>query len=49
MFFKQATTICASKYFDSDMMRQLHSKGVFHFGENRAQDFLVKFKRLDPI
>ncbi len=35
-------TICASKYFDSNEMRVLLSKSVFHFGENRAQDLLRK-------
>jgi PLP dependent protein len=35
-------TVCASKYFNSGEMKLLLSKGVFHFGENRAQDLLRK-------
>jgi hypothetical protein len=49
MFFKEAITICASKYFDFSMMRQLYSKGVSHFGENRAQDLLEKIKHLEDL
>ena len=36
------TTICASKYFTVDQIRQLYQKGVRHFGENRAQELVAK-------
>ena len=49
MLFNEATTICASKYFNPDVMRQLYSKGVSHFGENRAQDLLVKVQELKDL
>ncbi len=43
MFEKyEGIVICASKYFDSKQMRELHGKGFFHFGENRVQDLLKK-------
>lgn len=38
----EQTIICASKYFNADEIKTLHQKGVFHFGENRVQDFLKK-------
>jgi PLP dependent protein len=49
MFFKGATTICASKYFDSEQMIKLYQKGVVHFGENRAQDLLKKQEILHDL
>jgi len=49
MFFKGATTICASKYFDSKQMIKLYQKGVVHFGENRAQDLLKKQEILHDL
>jgi len=42
-------TICASKYFDTDQMRKLYDKSVFHFGENRVQDMLVKMEALSDL
>jgi PLP dependent protein len=49
MVFKGATTICASKYFDSEQIIKLHQKGVVHFGENRAQDLLKKQEILHDL
>jgi pyridoxal phosphate enzyme (YggS family) len=40
-------TICASKYFNSHEMKELLSKGVFHYGENRAQDLLRKKQEIN--
>ncbi|MDX9691307.1 MAG: YggS family pyridoxal phosphate-dependent enzyme [Acholeplasmataceae bacterium] len=42
-------TICASKYFDVLEMRKLYQKHVFHFGENRAQDFIKKHHELSDL
>ncbi|PKK92438.1 MAG: YggS family pyridoxal phosphate enzyme, partial [Tenericutes bacterium HGW-Tenericutes-7] len=50
MFFdKNYTTICASKYFGEDDIRRLHEKGIFHFGENKVQDFIKKFEGLRDL
>jgi pyridoxal phosphate enzyme (YggS family) len=49
MILFNGITICASKYFNTEEMNVLLSKGVFHFGENRAQDLLRKKKEIsDP-
>ena len=45
----QGITICASKYFNSIEMRMLYQKHVFHFGENRAQDLLLKKEELKDL
>ncbi|MFA5560551.1 MAG: YggS family pyridoxal phosphate-dependent enzyme [Acholeplasmataceae bacterium] len=42
-------TICASKYFNPEEMRQLYHKGVTHFGENRVQDLLLKKSELSDL
>ena len=42
-------TICASKYFNDQEMRQLYGKQVFHFGENRAQDLMFKHEVLSDL
>jgi len=43
------TVVCASKYFTDLEMRKLYQQSVFHFGENRVQDFLVKKVKLDDL
>ena len=43
------TTVVASKYFDTLQMRKLYAKGLFHFGENRAQDFIKKKDALKDL
>ncbi|MCF7930052.1 MAG: YggS family pyridoxal phosphate-dependent enzyme [Acholeplasmataceae bacterium] len=45
----QGTVVCASKYFNTSQMRKLYHQGVFHFGENRVQDLLVKQKELEDL
>lgn len=49
LFDINATVICASKYFDTNQMRALYLKGVFHFGENRSQDLLKKIEELKDL
>ena len=49
MMFDNVTTVCASKYFNPQQLRQLHSKGVFHFGENQAQSLLKKVAELQDL
>jgi PLP dependent protein len=46
---KDYTTVVASKYFDSIQMRKLFNQGLFHFGENRAQDLLKKKEELKDL
>jgi len=41
--------VCASKYFTDLEMRKLYQQGVFHFGENRVQDFLAKKIKLTDL
>jgi len=45
----QGTVVCASKYFNASQMRKLYHQGVFHFGENRVQDLLIKQKELEDL
>ncbi|MDO9628565.1 MAG: YggS family pyridoxal phosphate-dependent enzyme [Acholeplasmataceae bacterium] len=45
-FNESVTVICASKYFNTEEMRKLYQKQVFHFGENRVQDMLKKMDEL---
>jgi pyridoxal phosphate enzyme (YggS family) len=42
----KGTVVCASKYFTDLEMRKLYQQGVFHYGENRVQDFLAKKVKL---
>ena len=49
MFDFKGVTICASKYFTVTEMRLLYEKHVFHFGENRAQDFMKKQQELSDL
>lgn len=49
MFFKDVTTICASKYFTVAQMRKLYDKGVRDFGENRVFDMLEKMVMLKDL
>ncbi|TVP86022.1 MAG: YggS family pyridoxal phosphate-dependent enzyme [Acholeplasmataceae bacterium] len=46
MIKQPPVTICASKYFTVDQIRQLHQQGVRHFGENRAQELIAKQESL---
>ena len=41
-----ATIVAATKYVDSNKMKELLDEGVNHFGENRVNDFLVKYEEL---
>lgn len=43
------TVICASKYFDTTQIRQIHALGIHHFGENRAQDLIQKKEALSDL
>ena len=42
----QITTICASKYYNVEDMKRLYSQDIKHFGENRTDVFLTKYKSL---
>ena len=41
-----ATIVAATKYVDSTIMIELLNEGINHFGENRVNDFLVKYEEL---
>jgi len=43
------TIICASKYYSIEEMKQLHLKGINHFGENRTDVFLNKYHALKDV
>jgi len=45
----KGTVVCASKYFTDLEMRKLYQQGVFHYGENRVQDFLTKKTKLSDL
>lgn len=43
------TIVCASKYFTVEMIRELYSLGITHFGESRADEFLNKYQKLTDL
>ncbi len=43
------TIVCASKYFDTNIMRDLYSLGITHFGESRADELLKKKEELKDL
>ena len=43
---KGAVIVCASKYVDSDKIREMYNLGIQNMGENRVQAFLKKYDDL---
>lgn len=43
------TVVAATKYIDSDEMRELYKNGVTNFGENRVDSFLSKYIELKDL
>ncbi len=46
---KDITLVAATKYGNSDDLRELHSNGVNNFGENRVDAFLDKYESLKDL
>ena len=46
---KEVTIVAATKYVDSQDMRQLYLNGVNNFGENRVDSFLKKYEELSDL
>lgn len=46
---KDITIVCASKYFSEEIIRDLYSLGITHFGESRADELLKKQKKLKDL
>ena len=46
---KKQTIVAATKYMDHLQMRELFHQGIYHFGENRVQDFLLKKHHLSDL
>ena len=46
---KDITLVAATKYGDSDDLRELYSNGVTNFGENRVDAFLEKYESLKDL
>ena len=46
---KGATIVCASKYVDSDKIREMYNLGISNMGENRVQAFLKKYDDLSDL
>ena len=46
---KNVTLVAATKYVDSDTMRELYSNNIKDFGENRVQSFLTKYEELKDL
>jgi hypothetical protein len=45
----KVTVVAATKYFDSDEMRELYHTGINHFGENRVEALLEKYDSLQDL
>ena len=45
----EVTVVAATKYFNSEEMRELFSEGITHFGENRVELLLEKSSNLDDL
>lgn len=43
---KDVTLVAATKYLDSEQMKDFLKAGINNFGENRVNDFLVKYENL---
>lgn len=43
---KDVTLVAATKYLDSEQMKDFLKAGIINFGENRVNDFLVKYENL---
>ena len=43
------TVVAATKYFNSEQMRQLYETGISHFGENRVELILEKMEQLTDL
>ena len=46
---KDVTIVAATKYFDSNQMRDLYNTGITHFGENRVELLLEKIEDLKDL
>ena len=46
---KDITLVAATKYGDVDDLKELFGNGVFNFGENRVDAFLVKYEALKNL
>ena len=46
---KSVTVVAATKYFNSEEMRELFSEGITHFGENRVELLLEKSSNLEDL
>ena len=46
---KGATIVCASKYVDSNKIREMYNLGINNMGENRVQAFLKKYDDLKDL
>lgn len=38
--------VAATKYINSDEIKELYDNGIFNYGENRVNDFLIKYETL---
>jgi len=45
----EVTVVAATKYFNSEEMRELFSEGITHFGENRVELLLEKSSNLEDL
>ena len=43
---KEVTLVAASKYVDAIEIKKMYDAGITNFGENRVNDFLVKYESL---
>lgn len=43
---KNVTLVAATKYLDSEQMKDFLKAGINNFGENRVNDFLIKYENL---
>lgn len=43
---KNITLVAATKYLDSEQMKDFLKAGINNFGENRVNDFLIKYENL---
>ena len=46
---KNITLVAATKYINSDDMRELYKNGVTNFGENRVDAFIDKYLKLQDL
>ena len=43
------TLVAATKYINSDEIRTLYKNGIKDYGENRVNDFLIKYQELEDL